>query len=77
MTGSSREWHDSVLSWSSGPCFSGTSLTACCCCCCCASQVEKKTFAEEVNNAFKEAANGPMKGVLAVCEEPLVSVDFR
>lgn len=40
-------------------------------------QVEKKTFAEEVNNAFKEAANGPMKGVLAVCEEPLVSVDFR
>jgi glyceraldehyde-3-phosphate dehydrogenase/erythrose-4-phosphate dehydrogenase len=30
-----------------------------------------------VNNAFKEAANGPMKGVLAVCEEPLVSVDFR
>jgi glyceraldehyde-3-phosphate dehydrogenase (NADP+) (phosphorylating) len=44
---------------------------------CCASQVEKKTFAEEVNQAFKEAANGPMKGVLAVCEEPLVSVDFR
>jgi glyceraldehyde-3-phosphate dehydrogenase (NADP+) (phosphorylating) len=40
-------------------------------------QVEKKTFAEEVNNAFKEAAAGPMKGVLAVCEEPLVSVDFR
>lgn len=30
-----------------------------------------------MNNAFKEAANGPMKGVLAVCEEPLVSVDFR
>lgn len=40
-------------------------------------QVEKKTFAEEVNNAFKEAANGPMKGVLGVSEEPLVSVDFR
>jgi glyceraldehyde-3-phosphate dehydrogenase (NADP+) (phosphorylating) len=40
-------------------------------------QVEKKTFAEEVNNAFKEAANGPMKGVLAVSDEPLVSVDFR
>jgi glyceraldehyde-3-phosphate dehydrogenase/erythrose-4-phosphate dehydrogenase len=43
----------------------------------CVLQVEKKTFAEEVNNAFKEAANGPMKGVLAVSEEPLVSVDFR
>lgn len=24
-------------------------------------QVEKKTFAEEVNAAFSEAANGPMK----------------
>lgn len=55
------------------------------CLCCCLlvavpnlqQQVEKKTFAEEVNNAFKEAANGPMKGVLAVSEEPLVSVDFR
>jgi glyceraldehyde-3-phosphate dehydrogenase (NADP+) (phosphorylating) len=30
-----------------------------------------------VNNAFKEAANGPMKGVLVVSDEPLVSVDFR
>lgn len=40
-------------------------------------QVEKKTFAEEVNAAFREAADGPLKGVLALCEEPLVSVDFR
>lgn len=40
-------------------------------------QVEKKTFAEEVNAAFREAANGPMKGVLAVCDEPLVSSDFK
>jgi glyceraldehyde-3-phosphate dehydrogenase (NADP+) (phosphorylating) len=40
-------------------------------------QVEKKTFAEEVNAAFREAAAGPMKGVLAVCDQPLVSVDFR
>lgn len=40
-------------------------------------QVEKKTFAEEVNAAFREAANGDMKGILAVCDEPLVSVDFR
>jgi len=39
--------------------------------------VEKKTFAEEVNAAFREAAAGPQKGVLAVCDEPLVSVDFR
>jgi len=40
-------------------------------------QTEKKTFAEEVNAAFREAAEGPMKGVLAVTDEPLVSVDFR
>jgi hypothetical protein len=39
--------------------------------------VEKKTFAEEVNAAFREAAAGPMNGVLAVADEPLVSVDFR
>jgi glyceraldehyde-3-phosphate dehydrogenase (NADP+) (phosphorylating) len=39
-------------------------------------QVEKKTFAEEVNAAFREAAAGPMKGVLHVSDEPLVSKDF-
>lgn len=37
-------------------------------------QVEKKTFAEEVNAAFKEYANGPMKGILEITEEPLVSL---
>ena len=31
----------------------------------------------QVNAAFREAAAGPQKGVLAVCDEPLVSVDFR
>eukprot|EP00873_Tetraselmis_striata_P005003 jgi/Tetstr1/425267/TSEL_015720.t1 len=40
-------------------------------------QVEKKTFAEEVNAAFKEAMNGPMKGILAIEEKPLVSIDYR
>jgi glyceraldehyde-3-phosphate dehydrogenase (NADP+) (phosphorylating) len=40
-------------------------------------QVEKKTFAEEVNEAFRDASAGPLKGILAVCDEPLVSVDFR
>ncbi len=39
--------------------------------------MEKKTFAEEVNAAFVEAANGPMKGVLGITFEPLVSCDFR
>jgi glyceraldehyde-3-phosphate dehydrogenase (NADP+) (phosphorylating) len=40
--------------------------------------VEKKgVTAEEVNAAFREAQNGPMKGVLAITDTPLVSVDFR
>ncbi|KHG21941.1 Glyceraldehyde-3-phosphate dehydrogenase A, chloroplastic [Gossypium arboreum] len=40
-------------------------------------QVSKKTFAEEVNAAFKESAEKELQGILSVCEEPLVSVDFR
>ncbi len=38
--------------------------------------VEKATGAEEVNRAFREAAAGPLAGVLAVSDEPLVSVDY-
>ena len=37
----------------------------------------KDTTAEEINSAFEEAAEGKMKGILGVCEEPLVSVDFK
>jgi glyceraldehyde-3-phosphate dehydrogenase (NADP+) (phosphorylating) len=40
-------------------------------------QVEKKTFAEEVNEAFREASNGAQKGILAVSDLPLVSCDFK
>ena len=39
--------------------------------------VEKSTTAEEVNSALKAAADGPMKGILGVSEEPLVSIDYR
>jgi glyceraldehyde 3-phosphate dehydrogenase len=39
--------------------------------------VEKKTTAEEVNAAFRAAAAGPLKGILAVEDAPLVSIDFR
>jgi glyceraldehyde 3-phosphate dehydrogenase len=39
--------------------------------------VEKETTAEEVNAALKAAAEGPMKGILGYCEEPLVSMDFK
>src|SRR5215469_1011910 len=39
--------------------------------------VEKNTTVEEVNNAMRTAANGPMKGILGVETEELVSVDYR
>jgi glyceraldehyde 3-phosphate dehydrogenase len=39
--------------------------------------VEKETTADEVNAAIKEASNGEMKGILALSEEQLVSIDFK
>jgi glyceraldehyde 3-phosphate dehydrogenase len=39
-------------------------------------EVEKETTVEEVNEAFRTAARGKLKGILGVCDEPLVSVDF-
>ncbi|HEX6067113.1 MAG TPA: type I glyceraldehyde-3-phosphate dehydrogenase [Longimicrobiales bacterium] len=39
-------------------------------------ELEKNVTIEEVNNAFREAANGDLKGILAVSDEPLVSVDY-
>src|SRR5574341_1372409 len=39
--------------------------------------VDKKTTIDEVNNAFRAAAQGDLKGVLGFCEEPLVSIDFN
>src|SRR3954451_4055202 len=39
--------------------------------------VEKATTAQEVNDAFRQAAaKGPLKGILTVSDEPLVSVDY-
>jgi glyceraldehyde 3-phosphate dehydrogenase len=38
---------------------------------------KRATSVEEVNQALKEAAAGPLKGILAYNEEPLVSVDFN
>ncbi len=40
-------------------------------------QVSRKTTAEEVNATLKEAANGALKGVLGVSDEPLVSSDYK
>ena len=39
-------------------------------------ELDKNVSVEEVNNAFREAANGALKGILAVSDEPLVSVDY-
>jgi glyceraldehyde 3-phosphate dehydrogenase len=38
--------------------------------------VKAKTTKEDVNKALKEAAEGPLKGILGFCEEPLVSSDY-
>ena len=39
--------------------------------------VNKDVTAEEVNDAFRKAAEGPMKGILNFTMEPLVSSDFN
>jgi len=39
--------------------------------------VARPTTADELNEAFRTAAAGPMKGILGVSDEPLVSSDFR
>ncbi len=40
-------------------------------------QVEKETTVEEVNAAFRQAAQGTLKGILQYCDEELVSRDFN
>ena len=39
--------------------------------------LERPADAEEVNAALREAADGPLSGVLQVSDEPLVSIDFQ
>ena len=39
--------------------------------------VEKKVTEDEVKTAFREAAEGPLKGILDYTDEALVSFDFR
>jgi len=39
-------------------------------------RVEKKATKQQVNDAMRAAANGPLKGILQVVDEPLVSCDF-
>ncbi len=37
----------------------------------------RKASAEEINDAFRKAAAGELKGILEYCDEPLVSSDFK
>ena len=39
--------------------------------------LEKPTTGEAVNAALRAAANGPLKGILAISDDPLVSIDFK
>jgi glyceraldehyde 3-phosphate dehydrogenase len=39
--------------------------------------LDKTVTSDEVNGALKAAADGPMKGILEFCTDPLVSIDFR
>jgi len=39
--------------------------------------LEKNTTKEEINAAFKRAAEGPLKGILEYTEDPVVSTDFN
>jgi glyceraldehyde 3-phosphate dehydrogenase len=40
-------------------------------------ELERPATVEELNDAFRSAAAGPLKGILGVSDEPLVSTDFR
>lgn len=40
-------------------------------------ETKKKITVQEVNEAFKKAAQGNMKGILLASDEPLVSMDFK
>jgi glyceraldehyde 3-phosphate dehydrogenase len=40
-------------------------------------QLEREATAEQLNDAFRSAESGRMKGILGVTDEPLVSMDFK
>ncbi len=40
-------------------------------------EIEVSTTTEELRQAFRDAAAGPMKGILAAVDEPLVSIDYK
>ncbi|TFH93966.1 type I glyceraldehyde-3-phosphate dehydrogenase, partial [Porphyromonas levii] len=40
-------------------------------------EISKEATAEEINAAFRKAAEGELKGILGYSDEPLVSIDYR
>ena len=40
-------------------------------------EIEREASADQINEAFRKAAEGPMAGILDITDEPLVSIDFR
>ena len=40
-------------------------------------ELDRDVTIEEVNAAFREASKGPLRGILDVCDRPLVSMDFK
>jgi glyceraldehyde 3-phosphate dehydrogenase len=40
-------------------------------------QLKQDASADDINAAMREAADGPMRGILQVTDEPLVSMDFK
>ncbi len=40
-------------------------------------ELKQEITVEQVNQAFKSAAEGPLAGIMEYCEEPLVSMDFK
>jgi len=39
--------------------------------------LDQEVTVEQVNQAFRAAAEGPLAGILEYCQEPLVSIDFK
>jgi len=39
--------------------------------------LDKNVTVDDVNKALRDAAEGPLKGIIEFCEEPLVSMDFK
>ncbi len=40
-------------------------------------ELDRGVTIEALNGAFREAAKGPFRGILEVCDKPLVSMDFK